>query len=143
MLEVKDKNISCIKISNCIKNDVIKEDLEKEWNRYKFRVLEYSRDIYNLIEDLLIGTDKLNANIFYDLIDVSFKSDLHIENQINTIMEIWNYFKEYKKEAKGFSRRIMNIKDGSSSIKSMKNYLYNLAIKYKIKSLIESYYFAF
>ena len=53
MLEVKDKNISAIKCINCLIPGRSITDLECEWSRYKYSILEKSHKDYQRIRTLL------------------------------------------------------------------------------------------
>ena len=44
MLEVKDKNLSAVKCINCTSSEKKIKKLEKEWSRYKYKILECSQE---------------------------------------------------------------------------------------------------
>lgn len=140
MLEVKDKNISAIKIRNCLnpKNEYIK----KEWEKYKFKVLEHDPKIYEAINFLIEENKEFEAKGFYSLIDESLKQDLTLNNQIRVINEVWSSLSK-DEDINKFLKRLEKVKNGSLSVKSIKTYLYNTALKEENFDLISSYYFAF
>lgn len=143
MLEVKDKNVSAIKIINSIDKNPKIGNLEKEWSKYKYNVLEYSKEIYDEIRELLKDKDNPNPIKFYDLITSSFKLKLQHGNQMNALMHVYGYFKKYEEEKNDLLKRLKKVEQKSLSIKSMKNYLYKLAIKYDQDYLLNSYYFEY
>lgn len=143
MLEVKDKNLSAIKCINCTsKNKSIKE-LELEWSRYKYSVLESSPTNYLKIRKLLRNKNEYPAAFFYTLIEEAMKEKVEIGNSINAAQHIWGYFKDIatKKEKIMFLKTIEEYKAGKIFIKTMKNGLWKMAVKYDQLYLINSYYF--
>lgn len=140
MLEVKDKNVSAIKIRNCINSK--KQYLKKEWKKYKFKVLEHDPQTYEAIKYLIEENKDIESKDFYSLIDECLKQDLTLYNQIRAINEVWSSLSK-DNEINKFIKRLEKVKSGSASVKSIKNYLYNLALKQENYDLISSYYFAF
>ncbi|MGD9886490.1 MAG: UV DNA damage repair endonuclease UvsE [Bacilli bacterium] len=89
MLEVKDKNLSAIKISNCLNENIKIKDLEKEWERYKYKVFEKSPQIYNQIRALLKDKQTPLPLNFYRLIDFAINQEGKLGYELNAIMHIW------------------------------------------------------
>jgi len=141
MLEVKDKNVSAIKINNCTNKNLKNQDLENAWAKYKYNVLEYSPKTYFLIREMLKDKMNLDPVLFYRIIDNSFTHPLSINNQINAIDHVWGYFKTNSKEKEIYLKKLEKLKQGTLTVKSMKKYLYGLAISTKMNYLLESYYF--
>ncbi|MDD4531735.1 MAG: UV DNA damage repair endonuclease UvsE, partial [Candidatus Pacebacteria bacterium] len=143
MLEVKDKNLSALKIINCLRPDIGMSVLETTWERYKYKVLEHSPEIYLQIRELL--KDKKSRPILklYQLIDSALNQKLTLGHQINAILHIWGYFKNHEIEKNGFQRRLERVQTGELSVAAMKKYLHSLAVKYDNEYLISSLYFAF
>lgn len=69
MLEVKDKNLSAIKCINCTSDSKSIKDLEIEWDRYKYKILENSPLNYIEIRKLLKNKNFYPAMEFYNLIE--------------------------------------------------------------------------
>lgn len=145
MLEVKDKNISAIKVNNLLDLKRSIKNLEEEWARYKYNILERDQNIYKDIRNLL--KDKKNYPIieFYNLIDKAMSIKINQSNAINSASHVWGYFKDQvnENEKKKFDSYIELFKKGTYSINAVKKLLLKLAVKYKSTYLLESYYFYF
>jgi UV DNA damage endonuclease len=143
MLEVKDKNLSALKINDCLNPNLDFSTLENSWKRYKYKVLEHSPEIYLQIRELL--KDKKSTPVFklYQLIDSALIQELTLGHQINAILHVWGYFKNRENEKNGFQKRLERVQAGTLSVSTMKKHLYSLAIKYEETYLLSSYYFAF
>jgi len=143
MLEVKDKNISAVKCINCTDSDKSIKTLELEWSRYKYKILENSPSDYVKIRKLLQNKNNYPAISFYNLIEGALHKDCTIGNSINAALHIWGYFKEIgaDKEKTNFLKNIENYKQGKISIKTIKNSLWKMAVKYQQLYLLDSYYF--
>lgn len=143
MLEVKDKNLSCIKCINCIGRNVDIGVLEKEWERYMYSVMERSYSAYEKINELLKDKNKITAVHFYNLIESGMKSDGDTVTRINAAYHVWNLLKNSTtdKERNTFAEYIIRYQNNEIGINVVKNYLKRLAEKYKKDSLLESLYF--
>lgn len=144
MLEVKDKNLSAIKVNNYLKDKKIK-NLELEWSKYKYNILEHSPSEYNKIRELLKNKSSYPILEFYSLVDYALKSEIDIKNGINAAHHVWGYFKDRatEKEKKKFLSYLESYKKGSFSIKAIKSLLSVMAEKYDEEYLLSSYYFYF
>ncbi|MEA5018486.1 MAG: UV DNA damage repair endonuclease UvsE [Erysipelotrichaceae bacterium] len=143
MLEVKDKNISAVKCINSLYRPVSKKLFEKEWSRYKYVILSNSHNDYLKIRELLKDFKDEDALVFYDVIENNLNLSEDVGNQVNAAQHIWGYFKEISdiKERKKFFKLLDDYQNQLKPIKSIKNYLYKLTIKYDIKYLLTSHYF--
>ncbi len=141
MLEVKDKNVSAVKIKDCTNKNLKAKDLESSWAKYKYSILEYSPNTYFQIRELLKDKTNLDPLHFYNRIDNALNEPLLLNNQINAIDHVWGYFKTDLIEKENYLKKLDKLKKGSLSVKSMKKYLFNLAVKNNITYLLESYYF--
>lgn len=92
MLEVKNKNLSCVKCINCSTDDLDKAMLGKEWNRYKYTVLERSPSSYTQIINMFNKNDGLSVLSFYKLIEESLQSPGDIVSHTNALEHVWRYF---------------------------------------------------
>lgn len=142
ILEVKDKNLSAIKVNNYIYGSSIKM-LENEWGRYKYSILEHSPKAYNDIRSLLKDKDSYPILEFYNLIDGALAEDISLGRSQNALDHVWGYFKNKADESEKakYERYLKNYRNSSYTIKPLKNYLFNLSKKYKLDYLINSYYF--
>lgn len=143
MLEVKDKNLSAIKCINSVyRNQNIKE-LEVEWNRYKYKILENSKTDYLAIEDLLKNKDVCDAKSFYQIIEVALKKEGSLEEFLNAAVEVCNSIinKVSEREAEKFNQNIKSFKQGVIAKSKIKNNLWRLAVQYNETELMSSLYF--
>lgn len=143
MLEVKDKNISAIKCINCISDSKFIKDLEIEWGRYKYKILENSPLDYIEIRKLLKNKNSYPSIDFYNLIENGLQKESNIGNSINAATHVWGYFKDIatEKEKNNFLNNIERYKQGKTSIKTVKNVLWKMTVKYNREYLFNSYYF--
>ncbi|WP_077368202.1 UV DNA damage repair endonuclease UvsE [Anaerosalibacter sp. Marseille-P3206] len=143
MLEVKDKNLSAVKCINCTSSDKSIKDLEIEWSRYKYMVLENSPSDYVEIRKLLNDKDAYPATEFYNLIQNALSKEITIGNSINAALHIWGYFKKKAtdREKNSFLNNIEKYEQGQTSLKTIKNNLWKIAVKYNQSYLLDSYYF--
>ncbi|WP_236896084.1 UV DNA damage repair endonuclease UvsE [Clostridium beijerinckii] len=143
MLEVKDKNFSAVKCINSIAENTKIKKLEEEWGRYKYKVLENSPSNYLEIRKLLKDKTQYPVVKFYNYIEDAMEEEITIGNSINTALHVWGYFKNLAddKEKMSFLKSIEDYKNGKVSIKSIKNKLFKMAVKYNESYLLNSYYF--
>ncbi|MDD2495457.1 MAG: UV DNA damage repair endonuclease UvsE [Tissierellia bacterium] len=143
MLEVKDKNLSCVKCINCTDFNIKIIALEKEWSKYKYNVLERSHSDYIKIRNLLKNKEDFNAVSFYTLLEKGLKSQGDIGSLVNGALHVWGYFKNKtsEKEKHNFFKYLENFQQQKSNINPVKNYLNKLAQKYNEDYLLKSYYF--
>lgn len=141
MLEVKDKNLSAIKVNNTIARNEIKY-LEEEWAKYKYLVLENSPKIYNKIRNLLKDKNEYPVIDFYNFIQEASECEFNKEYAINAADHVWGYFKdkEDSKTKEKFEKSKESIIKKNNSLQT-KRFLYNLSKKYEDKYLLNSYYF--
>lgn len=143
MLEVKDKNLSCIKCINCTNSNLNINELEKEWSRYKYTILERSHKNYLEIREFLKDKNDFSAISFYNLIEEGLKSEVDTGSFINGALHVWGYFKNIatEKEKTNFHKYLEGYKNKQTSINTVKNYLKKMAEKYEQEYLLNSYYF--
>jgi UV DNA damage endonuclease len=141
MVEVKDKNLSSIKCINVISPPKIKR-LEKEWERYKYLVLEHSPKNYNEIRQLLKDKDAYPLFEFYRLIDESMKTPVTSGNAVNAASHVWGYFKDLAddKARSAFQKNIDKVSQGGSA-RHIKHQLFELTKIHKQQYLLDSLYF--
>ncbi|WP_192988334.1 UV DNA damage repair endonuclease UvsE [Carnobacterium mobile] len=145
MLEVKDKNLSAVKVNNLIADNKNITNLEKEWARYKYNILEHDPNRYKEIRNLLKNKAGYPVIEFYALIDQALATEPTEGNQLNAAAHVWGYFKNEatELEKKKYISYIGSFKKGTYSIKAVKNLLLKIAEKYENDYLLNSYYFYF
>ena len=143
MLEVKDKNLSCVKCINCITDDLDRAILEEEWRRYKYTVLERTPFLYTEISKKLETSDGLSPASFYKLIEESFESSGDIGSHTKALQQVWGSFGKIatEKEKRTFHRNLERYQKQRAGINIVKNQLKRLAEKYRQDHLTDSYYF--
>ena len=143
MLEVKDKNLSAVKCINCTVTDKVIKELEEEWSKYKYKILEDSPSDYLEIRKLLKDKNNYPSVSFYNFIEAAMEMEVTAGNVINALMHVWGYFKNIteEKEKNSFFKSIEDYKQGKISISVIKNRLYKMAVKYNQVYLLNSYYF--
>jgi UV DNA damage endonuclease len=143
MLEVKDKNLSAVKCINLISAEKEIKNLELEWSRYKYAVLELSPEGYTEIRTLLRNKSGYPAAEFYRILEASLKKNPDVGKAINAAQHVWGYFKYHAtiKEKERFQRCVEDCMQGKSDIKMLKRILRKLAEKYQEPYLMNSYYF--
>lgn len=141
MLEVKDKNLSAVKVKNFIEGDSIKL-LEEEWARYKYSVLEHSPKLYQELREFLKDKNNYRPVEFYGLIDRALAQEVTMGRSVNALEHVVGYFKDMDPgERKKYETYLDRYKKGSYSIWPLKKYIYSLAEKYEEDYLLKSLYF--
>lgn len=143
MLEVKDKNLSCVKCINCTTPEINISKLEKEWSKYKYNILERSHSDYLEIRKLLKNKQKFSAVSFYNLLENGINNQGDTGSYMNAALHVWGYFKDKatETEKKNFFKYLEKYKLQGTGINRVKNYLKRLAEKYYENYLLNSYYF--
>jgi UV DNA damage endonuclease len=143
MLEVKDKNLSAVKCKNCISKDKDIKELEAEWIRYKYKILENSKEDYLEIENLLSNKKEYPSIDFYNIIEECLKKEGSSADFLNATMDIWEYIKDkvMKREKERFLINIESFNQGIISKSKIKNNLWRLALQYNVEHILDSYYF--
>lgn len=143
MLEVKDKNMSCLKCIHCTTKDLSRSSLEKEWDKYKYTVLERTPSLFHKISGLLQDENDLSPITFYRLIENSLDSEGSEQSYIEAAFYVWEELIEYvsEKEYNLFYLTLNKFKKGEVGLIGVKNYLRKIAGKYNQRDLINSYYF--
>lgn len=143
MLEVKDKNLSALKCIQVTKTDLPIKDLEEEWERYKYLVLEHSQIAYEEVQSLLKNQPRPDILQIYETIEDALHLPTDRDSELNAAQHVWDYFKKVAdpKERAAFQRSIKQFENGRLTARALKNSLYKLAINYNISYLQHSYYF--
>ncbi|TVP91836.1 UV DNA damage repair endonuclease UvsE [Alkalibacterium sp.] len=143
MLEVKDKNLSARKclLATSTKLDI--KELELEWARYKYSVLERSPAIYNEIRELLKDKEDYPVVTFYRLIENALNTELKTGPSINALEHVWGYVKNQVTDKEKEKFQLMKLASESelSKLVKAKAYVLKLAEKYDAAYLLQSLYF--
>lgn len=144
MLEVKDKNLSAVKCLNAVAAGRSMKDLEEEWSRYKYAVLERSQGIYDEIRHLLKDKNAYPVRAFYALIEKALDAQPLPGQAVNAAMHVWGYFKNIASpnEKAQFLRLLGELRAGGSA-QSLKRFLEKCARRCQTAYLQSSYYFIF
>lgn len=143
MLEVKDKNLSAVKCINSLSPVKAINKLEKEWSKYKYSVLEKSKQGYDEIRQLLKNKNDYPAVEFYTVIEHAMLKEESPGNALNAALHVWGYFKEaaQENEKTNFLALSSAYQNGGATLARMKRLLFRLAEKYSQEYLLNSYYF--
>ncbi len=144
MLEVKDKNLSAVKANLAVQSATTIQDLEREWARYKYAVLEHDPTRYEAIRMLL--KDKQIAPVleFYDLVDSAIDEPIQIGRAENALRHVFGHLsnKMSEKERLRFNKLIDSYRSGARSLKACKNYLWKFVVSQNELYLRQSLYFS-
>lgn len=143
MLEVKDKNLSAVKCHLATTTEPKIKDLEKEWSRYKYTVLERSPEIYASIRNLLKDKSSYPVIQFYRLIEAALSQDIDMNKAINSLDHVWGYLNKQAtaKEKERYRKYKADILEEPKNLDRVKRFLYKLALKYNEAYLLGSLYF--
>jgi UV DNA damage endonuclease len=143
MLEVKDKNLSAVKCILCTQPGTAVKDLEEEWKRYKYKVLEKSQTAYDQIRRLLSDKSQAQPVAFYRLVEEALAEGDDPGSQINASLHVWGYFKKTATagERDKFFKLVRDVEDGNANGDAMRKMLLRMVNRYDQPYLKESYYF--
>lgn len=143
MLEVKDKNLSAIKVHLATRVEPNIKYLEEEWARYKYTVLMHSASHYQAIRQLLQDKKSYPVEEFYHLIEEALDIAVTLNNALNGIDHVWGHLK--KKATTKEQASYANLKEKyvveEVSLNRLKNWLKRLAVKHDEEYLLQSLYF--
>lgn len=143
MLEVKDKNLSAIKIHRLLHSAKKIGYLEEEWRLYKYLVLEASQQHYQQIRTLLKNKDAYPVLSFYQLLEQALLLPENKGQALNAIMHVWGYVKKLKTEKQGqqYLKLISQYQQQTISLNRIKRFLEKMMITYHQDYMTDSYYF--
>lgn len=142
MVEVKDKNLSALKCINTIASPQILH-LEKEWERYKYLVMEHSPAVYKELNQLMKDKNSYPVLEFYRLIEEASLTPVVPENAVRAARHVWGYFKDSadKSARLKFEKGIDKVSMGESPL-PMKRLLWKLVQEQQDQQhLLCSHYF--
>ena len=141
MLEVKDKNLSAIKCIQCLKKGLPYKELQDEWNRYQYAILETNTSLYDELE-YRINEQSISPSLFYEKIENGLTLTKKIDNIILAAKKVYVLISKdlTEKEKTNFAKHLDDVRNFKSSPLTMKNYLYKLSLKYNNEELLKNYY---
>lgn len=144
MLEVKDKNISAVKCITALNPEKKITDLEREWARYKYLVLEHDQAVYQQIRSLLNDKKVYPVLEFYQCVERSLAKPFTLGSARNALQHVWGYVsdKVTLSERRSFERLMERFEQGDTPLASVKKRLSVLAARYNQDYLTSSYYFS-
>lgn len=143
MLEVKDKELSAIKCIQLIeerKNTINNSDVYKEFQKYKYCILQRNEYDYFRLKDLLDSQKHGYVSELYIELDriMSNNCDNFLNASELIIGELWD--KVNKTEIKRYETLKKSYKEGQNNESQIRNFLYKISIKYGFSELVDSYY---
>lgn len=143
MLEVKDKNLSAVKCILAVSPYPSIKELEKEWSRYKYLVLESSPSLYQTIRTLLKEKNAYPVIPFYEMIEEAMQTEPTMGHTLNAIDHVWGYFHDLatESEKKRYTQLQHSLELNHHGVKTIKTFLWTLAKRYCLYYLLNSYYF--
>ena len=138
MLEVKDKNLSALKCILCTTEHGRFAELEREWARYKYAVLEHDQASYLALRFLLKDKRAWPTIPFYQTIERALAMPVEPGSFRNAAQHVWGYLSDQvtPREKESFERLIEH-----DNRQAAKRKLHALAEKYNQDYLLKSYYF--
>ena len=139
MLEVKDKNISAVKCINILSEDT--KALERDWQRYKYKMLELSPSDFNAANDMMSCVNP-DAISFYSIAEHAFEQPQTSKNILSTAKIVWEeYFSMAEKSENDMFYYICKDFSGKKrEVTQLKKHIANAAQKYEIYALLNSFY---
>ncbi len=143
MLEVKDKNLSAVKANLAVRSETRMRDLEQEWARYKYAVLEHDPARYEAIRILLQDKDIVPVIEFYELVDAAISKPIQTGRAENALLHVFGHLsnKMNDKEQLQFNKLIDSYRKGTRSLNACKNFLWKFVVNQNDLYLLQSLYF--
>lgn len=118
-------------------------ELEKEWARYKYLVLEHDPSIYQTIRRRLNDKSEAPVAEFYQLVDTALARAENIGYAINAYQHVAGYFKEHwdTKQKEMFQSLLDFYHNGKIKREVIKEHLKAEAFLHSIPYLTDSYFF--
>ena len=142
MLEVKDKNLSAVKCINLTSPRLSRNELTREWARYKYLILERDQAAYNAFRGML-KVDAPDAREFYSLVEQTLEKKIYGPQARNAAEHVWGYVDKLATPAE--KKRVLaamgELQNGTESLPRAKRALLSLAIKHHEEYLLQSLYF--
>lgn len=117
--------------------------LELEWGKYKYLVLEHSKQHYDSLRQLLRDKSKYPVQEFYEILEEALHIPIQRKAVINAVDHVWGYFKECSMETEknAYLKQKELYLNKKLDRLELKKFLWELTCKYNEIYLKESYYF--
>lgn len=143
MLEVKDKNVSAVKCMNVLFHENDQSALQREWERYRLRVLEQSPEEYDVLERMALSAEGFNARVFYMEAERAALHPVEAENAARTAETAWKMVPSTsEQEYKRFAHACGELRNGRAGTMTVKKLLLRLAREHSVEKLESSLYLA-
>lgn len=143
MLEVKDKNLSAIKVhlATAVSPNIVY--LKEEWLLYKYTVFMHSPKIYEAINQLLEETTEYPVEPFYELIESALDQPISADHALRGFNSIWKIVakRATAKERISYNNIMAKFLIGEASLKRVKSLIKRVAVKYSEVELLGSLFF--
>lgn len=141
MLEVKDKNISAERMIALLGGS--RAELQREWARYKYAVMERSYAAYKEI-GVAVALGRTGAADILGMINCALDIEPSTGESANAAEHVWGYFKKQagSEEKEEFKRLVEGLRGGATGLADVKRFLFQLQGKYGSAYLADSYYFS-
>ncbi|KDR96255.1 UV-damage endonuclease [Peptoclostridium litorale DSM 5388] len=139
MLEVKDKNISAEKLIGLMRGD--KEQMQREWAKYKYSVMEKSYSAYKEIGNAVAKCPSPSGELFIRINEIlSLPEDAGQAS--NSLEHVWGYFKKAAGdgEREKFRGLLSSYRNEKTPLHLVKEFLRELSVKYDVSYIRDSYY---
>lgn len=139
MIEVKDKDFSAFKFNNFInyKDNIIPFEIAtKEFDRYKYYLLEKSLDHFNIGRNLLFNEGFYSFYSFIDEVQLSLPST---ESSLRAFKSFRNNFSDLKVSEENYLNKLFLSQD----LNKIKSYLLKLSLRSNIPNILENYFLFF
>lgn len=143
MLEVKDKNLSAVKVHLATAVSPNLQYLKDEWFLYKYTVFMHSPAIYEAIDRLLEETTEYPVSQFYELIETALDQPLTTDQALIGFNFIWKIVakRATANERTTYKNTIAKFLIGEASLKRVKSLIKRVAVKYSESELLDSLFF--
>jgi UV DNA damage endonuclease len=118
-------------------------ELEKEWARYKYLILEHDPLVYQNIRRILNDKTEAPVGEFYRLVDKALANEIDAGMAINAYQHVAGYFKDHwdKEQKASFGGMLEDYRIGKITRMDIKGNLKSEAILYQVDYLTDSYFF--
>jgi UV DNA damage endonuclease len=142
MLEVKDKNISVLKLINIFEQGSDKNLIRNDFNRFKYWLMAIDEKLTAKLEKMFDSKD-FNGVVFYKIIEKLINNTPNKEGIINVCRYMLkNDFKDIQKDdLDGLNSALDKASKSSLSLSSLKANFYKIGVKYQLSLIINSYFF--
>jgi UV DNA damage endonuclease len=139
MLEVKDKNISAVKCINIMSGD--KKALERDWQRYKYKMLELSPSDYKVAYDMISSVSP-DSIAFYSIAEHAFEQAPTSNNILSAAKTVWQecFPMAESIENDKFLSIYKDFSGKKREVTQLKKYIRLAAQKYELYDLYNSFY---